>query len=106
MFQSNEASLADAGRDNFAGCVSATVNIDPATSQRLWKNQSDAGLLESVRGLRQAISAHPLIPAVKYLVGKRTGNRLWGKVLPPNFEIAEKTKLDALDAIIVHKLAA
>jgi dihydrodipicolinate synthase/N-acetylneuraminate lyase len=28
-FPSSETALADAGRDGYAGCISATVNIDP-----------------------------------------------------------------------------
>ncbi|AYG63824.1 dihydrodipicolinate synthase family protein [Rhizobium jaguaris] len=99
VFPSNEAALASADKDNFAGCISATVNIDPQSSARLWKNQGDSTTLDRVRHLRQAVAAHPLIPAVKYLVSKRTGNAIWGNVLPPNLKISETERLDTLDAI-------
>jgi 4-hydroxy-tetrahydrodipicolinate synthase len=99
VFPSNEAALGEAEKDNFAGCISATVNIDPQSSALLWRNQSDQATLDRVRNLRQAIAAHPLIPAVKYLVGKRTGYAVWGNVLPPNLKLAEAARLDRLDAI-------
>jgi 4-hydroxy-tetrahydrodipicolinate synthase len=106
VFPSNEATLADAARDNYAGCISATVNIEPKCSQLLWRNQGDALMLDVVRGLRQDVSAHPLIPAVKYLVAKRTGEPLWRRVLPPNSEITDNVRLDMLEAIRLQSIAA
>lgn len=105
VFPSNEAALADVDRDGYAGCISATVNIDPGSSQQLWRDQKNAGLLEQVRGLRQAIAAHPLIPAVKHLVGRRTGNVVWNRLLPPQLPITDKKRLDALNALNVRTLA-
>lgn len=104
VFPSSEAALADAGRDGYAGCISATVNIDPRSSQQLWRDQENAELLEQVRGLRQAISAHPLIPAVKHLVGNRAGNTVWNKVLPPQMPITDATRLESLDALRIGAL--
>ncbi|MDL2397880.1 dihydrodipicolinate synthase family protein [Rhizobium mayense] len=106
VFPSNEAALASPEKDNFAGCISATVNIDPQSSARLWKNRSDPATLDKVRHLRQAITAHPLIPAVKYLVGKRTGNAVWDNVLPPHLTITEAARLDTLDAIAAELASA
>ncbi|ENN84598.1 hypothetical protein RHSP_40559 [Rhizobium freirei PRF 81] len=105
VFPSSEAALADAGRDGYAGCISATVNIDPRSSQQLWRDQQNTGLLEQVRGLRQAIAAHPLIPAVKHLVDRRTGNAVWNKVLPPQLPITDEKRLKALDALRIAALA-
>ncbi|MBB6486096.1 dihydrodipicolinate synthase family protein [Rhizobium lusitanum] len=105
VFPSSEAVLADADRDGYAGCISATVNIDPLSSQQLWRDQQNAGLLDEVGGLRRAIAAHPLIPAVKHLVGRRTGNAVWNKVMPPQLTITDRKRLDALDTLHVRALA-
>lgn len=102
VFPSSEAALADADRDGYAGCISATVNIDPRSSQLLWRDQQDASLSERVRNLRQAITAHPLIPAVKYLVGKRSGNTIWSRVLPPQLRITDRARLESLDALRIE----
>ncbi|OCJ00604.1 dihydrodipicolinate synthase family protein [Rhizobium sp. AC27/96] len=104
VFPSTEAALADARRDGYAGCISATVNIDPRSSQQLWRDQDNLALLEQVRGLRQAIAAHPLIPAVKYLVGKRSGNAGWSRVLPPQLEITDEARLESLNALRIGAL--
>ncbi len=105
VFPSSEAALADAARDGFAGCISATVNIDPLSSQRLWRDQENVRLLDQVRSLRQAIAAHPLIPAVKHLVGKRTGNAVWNRVVPPQLPITDKKRLESLAALRIGTLA-
>ncbi|NWJ27676.1 dihydrodipicolinate synthase family protein [Rhizobium sp. RM] len=106
VFPSNEASLADAARDNFAGCISATVNIDPAASQHLWNHQEDAAALAHVTRLRSAITAHPLISAVKYLVGLRSGNERWNRVLAPNLAITDKHRQTQLKDVAPVSVAA
>lgn len=104
VFPSSETALADAGRDGYAGCISATVNIDPRLSQHLWHDQGNAGLLDHVRSLRQTIAANPLIPAVKYLICERTGNTVWNRVLPPQLPITDAKKLEVLGALRVGAL--
>ncbi|MDI6028618.1 dihydrodipicolinate synthase family protein [Corticibacterium sp. UT-5YL-CI-8] len=99
VFPSSEGALGKAKADNYAGCISATVNIDPASSAELLKRQNDAVLHKQVLGLRQSISANPLIPAIKYLVAKRTGNPVWLNVTPPQLPIADKAHVTALDRI-------
>lgn len=104
VFPSNEATLADANADNYAGTISATVNIAPVLSAKLWKSQGDAPLQDRVLRLRHAISANPLIPSVKYLVAKRTGNPVWLNAAPPQPSLggAHREKLDLL-ATQVHQ---
>lgn len=104
VFPSSETALADAGRDGYAGCISATVNIDPRSSQRLWHDQANAGILDHVRSFRQTIATNPLIPAVKYLVGKRTGNAIWNRVLLPQLPITDAKRLEGLDALRIGAL--
>lgn len=99
VFPSNETALADATRDNFAGCISATVNIDPASSAALWSNQADHGLEAKVRALRQGVAAYPLVAAVKHLVARRSGNSIWNNVTPPNMAISDAGALTRLDEI-------
>ncbi|MEI5681811.1 dihydrodipicolinate synthase family protein [Mesorhizobium sp. CGMCC 1.15528] len=99
VFPSSEGTLSRAEIDNYAGCISATVNIDPASSADLAIHQDDAALHKQVLGLRQSISANPLIPAIKYLVSKRTGNPIWLNVAPPQLPISESAHVAALDGI-------
>lgn len=99
VFPSNEIALADAARDNFAGSISATVNIDPASSAALWSNQADRRLQADVGVLRRGLTAYPLVAAVKHLVGRRSGNSIWKNITPPNMAISDAGALRQLDAI-------
>lgn len=92
VFPSNEAALAQAGRDGYAGCVSATTNLTGSIAQELWNNQDDAELAKSVLDARLAISAQPLIPAIKYLVGQTHGQSGFERVLPPMLPLTDMQK--------------
>jgi 4-hydroxy-tetrahydrodipicolinate synthase len=100
VFPSSETALARANADGYAGCISATVNINAPVSQALWRAQGDAAILPRVTASRQGIAAHALAPAVKYLVGKRLGDNAWERVLPPHIPLtaAKKSALDSLMA--------
>lgn len=92
VFPSNEAALSQAGAEGFAGCISATVNIEPARSAELWRDQQNPLVLQKVRALREAISSQPLIPAVKYLVGWRNSDAMWERLVPPHLPLQEQQK--------------
>lgn len=99
VFPSNEASLAEADRSGFTGCISATVNCDPANAFKLWQEQQNETLATEVLSLRVAISANPLIPSVKYLVFKRSNNSIWKNVAVPHLPIKQQSHIDVLTAI-------
>jgi len=89
IFPSNETSLAQAAARGFAGTVSATVNISAPLAARLWQAPADGALLARLGDVRKAVSARPLVPAVKHLVGARTGDDAWDRVLPPFLPLGE-----------------
>ncbi len=99
VFPSNEVSLAEAGQSGFAGCISATVNVDPRLSAALWRDQGNAILKARVQAVRQGVAAHPLVGAVKYLVGRRSLNDAWNEVILPNLGIKSASARAQLDAI-------
>lgn len=91
VFPSNEVALGEAAGSGFAGCISATVNESAPQSAALWQQRSgpDPKLVTRISAMRAAISAQPLVPSVKYLVSKRTGNPDWQRVLPPFCELTD-----------------
>lgn len=99
VFPSNEASLALAGRNGYAGCISATVNVAPAISAALWRDQGNADLLARASAIRAGISAQPLIPAVKFVTGRIHGEPGFERILPPMLELTadQKSALASLD---------
>ncbi|MEH6579813.1 MAG: dihydrodipicolinate synthase family protein [Amphritea sp.] len=87
VFPSNEVSLGEAHQSGFAGCISASVNVTSPLAAKLWANdnneQTSTDLTDQLAQLRGNISAVPLIPAIKYLVGLRDHDSRWGHVLTP-----------------------
>lgn len=99
VFPSNEAALAQAGTDGYAGCISATTNLTGAMAQELWNDQGNADLAKRVLDARLAIAAQPLIPAVKYLVGKLHGQPGFERVLPPHLPLSD-AQMAALEGVV------
>ena len=101
VFPSSETSLAEAAASGFAGCISATVNQTAPLCARVWRSREtpDAELLTRIGAIRTAIASEPLIPAVKYLVARRTEAALWAETLPPFTPLtdAQKARLDQID---------
>lgn len=100
VFPSSETALAEMQTSGFAGCISATVNISAPLCARYLAAPDDA-LAAEIAATRKTIAAHPLVPAVKYLVGKRSGDPVWQNVLPP-FTPSDETARAALDAVVLE----
>ena len=99
VFPSSETALARAREDGYAGCISATVNVTSREAAALWARPDDAALAARVRQLRTAISAEPLVPGVKYLLGRRFADPEWSRVALPWLPLSEagRARLDSLD---------
>lgn len=98
VFPSSETALARADRDGFAGCISATVSVTAPLVARLWADRGNAALLERAAAARAAISAVPLIPAVKHLVGRLHGDPEFDRVLPPHLPLDAAQKATLAEA--------
>jgi len=100
VFPSSETALGEAVSSGFAGCISATVNVSPELCGTIWASRTDVpgDLLARAGDIRAAVASCPLIPAVKYMVARRTGNAAWDRVMPP-FLPADATARAKLDRI-------
>lgn len=98
VFPSSETALAPGGASAFAGCISATVNISASLCARLLQGDSADGLGDRIAGIRASIAAFPLVPAVKYLVGRRAHEDVWTRVLPP-FQQLDAAACRSLDRV-------
>jgi 4-hydroxy-tetrahydrodipicolinate synthase len=101
VFPSSETSLAEAAASGFAGCISATVNQSAPLCAQVWqaRGAASAETMARIAALRSAIASEPLIPAVKYLVARRTAAGLWAQTLPPFTPLtdAQTARLDQID---------
>lgn len=98
VFPSSETALAEGPGAGFAGCISATVNISAPLCARLLQDPADEAVAGRVASIRADIAAHPLVPAVKYLVGQRAAESAWNRVLPP-FQQLDDAACGSLDRI-------
>lgn len=76
--------------NNGAGCITAAANVGCAVSQRVYSNWNTAeGEVAQVAlsAIRKAVTSVPLIPALKSLVARNTGNADWTIIRPPHLKL-------------------
>ncbi len=93
VFPSSETALARAPADGYVGCISATVNINASVAAELWANPDNAEALASVTESRGFIASHPLVPAVKHLIGRRLDKPAFARVLPPLLALTDDQQI-------------
>jgi 4-hydroxy-tetrahydrodipicolinate synthase len=82
VFPSTEAVLMQARSGAFAGCISATANLNADLCARAWRSGDDRALDAAV-GIRKLFDGKPLVPGVKALIAHIHGNLAWARVKPP-----------------------
>jgi len=82
VFPSNEAALLEARNGPFAGCISATVNLNADLCARAYRG-GDAVALAAAANIRKLFDGKPLIAGVKALLGHVHGDPAWARVMPP-----------------------
>jgi 4-hydroxy-tetrahydrodipicolinate synthase len=82
VFPSNEAALFEARNGPFAGCISATVNLNADLCARAYRG-GDAVALEAAVNIRKLFDGKPLIAGVKALLAHIHGDPAWARVMPP-----------------------
>jgi 4-hydroxy-tetrahydrodipicolinate synthase len=97
-FPSSETALARVDADGFAGCISASVSVTAPLVGRFWRDRGNAALAQQVAAARSAISSVPLIPSVKYLVGRIHDDPEFERLLPPHLPLTQAQK-QALDGV-------
>ena len=107
VFPSTEAALLEARRGDFAGCISATANLNPDLCQRAWSN-GDAGALEQAVTIRKLFEGKPLVSGVKALLAHIHGDPALARMKPPlaAFPAADRAAVIAgYDSVRARKVA-
>jgi len=108
VFPSTEAVLAEARGGVFAGCISATANLNADLCAQAWRS-GDAAALEAAVAIRKLFDGKQLVPGVKALLAHIHGDAAWARVEPPLCTWSEKER-DALatryDSLRGHVSAA
>ncbi len=82
VFPSTEAVLMEARAGAFAGCISATANLNPDLCARAWRG-GDAAALDAAVTIRKLFDGKPLVPGVKALLAHIHRDAAWARVMPP-----------------------
>jgi 4-hydroxy-tetrahydrodipicolinate synthase len=107
VFPSTEAALPQARSGTFAGCISATANLNPDLCARAFRSGDTAALDEAV-AIRKLFDGKPLVAGVKALLAHIHGDPQWARVAPPLgvFPAADgKTVIAGYDAVRARQVA-
>jgi 4-hydroxy-tetrahydrodipicolinate synthase len=96
VFPSTEAVLLEARSGAFAGCISATANLNADLCARAFHG-GDASALEAAVTIRKLFDGKPLVPGVKALLAHIHDDLGWAQVMPPlaGFPAAERAAVIA-----------
>jgi 4-hydroxy-tetrahydrodipicolinate synthase len=82
VFPSTEAALIEARQGDFAGCISATANLNADLCARAWRN-GDLAALDAAVAIRKLFDGKPLVSGVKALLGHIHGDPALARLKPP-----------------------
>jgi 4-hydroxy-tetrahydrodipicolinate synthase len=96
VFPSTEAALPQARSGPFAGCISATANLNADLCARAYRSGDMAALNEAV-AIRKLFDGKPLVPGVKALLAHIHDDAQWARVAPPlaAFSAADRAAVSA-----------
>ncbi|MSO66406.1 MAG: dihydrodipicolinate synthase family protein [Pseudolabrys sp.] len=107
VFPSTEAALIEARQGAFAGCISATANLNADLCARAWR-EGDVAALDAAVAIRKLFDGKPLVSGVKALLGHIHGDPALAQVKPPlaAFSPADRAAVFAgHDAVRAKKVA-
>jgi len=107
VFPSTEAALPQARSGPFAGCISATANLNADLCARAYRTGDAAALAEAV-AIRKLFDGRALVSGVKALVAHIHGDPQWARTAPPlaAFPAADRAAVVAgYDAVRAKRVA-
>ena len=96
VFPSTEACLTEARSGIFAGCISATANLNADLCQTAWST-GDTAALDSAVTIRKLFDGKALVSGVKSTLAHIHSDAGWARVAPPlaPFPAADKASANA-----------
>lgn len=74
-----------------AGCITACSNVSAAVNARVyanWDKPEAADAQATLAAMRKAVTATPLIPGLKALIARHTGDDAWLNIRPPHLKLS------------------
>ncbi|HZP76167.1 MAG TPA: dihydrodipicolinate synthase family protein [Pseudolabrys sp.] len=107
VFPSTEAALLEARDGTFAGCISATANLNADLCARAWR-QGDKAALDAAVTIRKLFDGKPLVSGIKALLAHIHGDAELSRMKPPlaPFSAADRAAVVAgHDAVRAKRVA-
>jgi 4-hydroxy-tetrahydrodipicolinate synthase len=107
VFPSTEAALPEARHGDFAGCISATANLNADLCAQAW-SRGDGSALNAAVAIRKLFDGQPLVSGVKALLAHIHGDPALSRVRPPlaPFSAADRASVIAgHDAVRARRVA-
>ena len=107
VFPSTEAALLEARQGDFAGCISATANLNADLCAQAW-SQGDDAALDAAVAIRKLFDGKPLVSGVKALLAHIHADPALSRVRPPlaAFSAADRASVIAgHDAVRAKRVA-
>ncbi|HEY0224196.1 MAG TPA: dihydrodipicolinate synthase family protein [Pseudolabrys sp.] len=107
VFPSTEAALIEARDGAFAGCISATANLNADLCARAWR-EGDKTSLDAAVAIRKLFEGKPLVSGVKALLSHVHGDPALARMKPPlaPFSAADRAAVFAgHDAVRAKRVA-
>jgi len=82
VFPSNEGTLLEARSGVFAGCISATANLNAALCSKAFREGDENAMTKAVT-IRNLFNGRPLVPGVKAVVAMQLSDSQLAAVMPP-----------------------
>jgi 4-hydroxy-tetrahydrodipicolinate synthase len=88
-----------------AGCITAASNVGSAVNAQVyanWNNEVGASAQATLTAIRQAVVSAPLIPGLKALMARHSGNAGWNNMRPPHLKLSAEAAArlqSAFDAV-------
>jgi len=90
VFAGSEVFLLDNMRGGGKGCITATGNVNPGPIDAVYRNWrgADADRLQAgITATRQIVQQVPMIPALKAIIARFSGDAEWRRMRPPLVEL-------------------
>jgi 4-hydroxy-tetrahydrodipicolinate synthase len=97
VFPSTEATLMEARAGKFAGCISATANLNADLCAAAWE-RGDTNALTAAVNIRKLFDGKPLVPGVKAALAHIHKDAHWARVQPPLVAYAEAARQEIAKA--------
>jgi len=105
VYAGTELVLSDILQIGAAGCVSASTNLTSrlaAGVKNAFPGEESTVLQEKLHAIREEFEKYPMIPALKQMMARKTGNASWINLRPPLMPLGERNGralAEALDAL-------